>query len=587
MYDLLFRNAKIVDGSGDLAYTADVAITGDRIVKIGRLEDAEVKRIINLEGKVLAPGFIDMHSHSDTVILAYPQMESMLYQGITTFVGCQCGHSIAPVGRLWEASQAFYDLQCKISDKLYPDMYADDYYVPSEKAIELIEKEWGFRPDWASMGEFLDEVDKKGLSGNIITLSGYNTLRMNAADPDQPSKLGEEQKRWLKNQIHKDIEGGAFGMSTGLDYKPGVFTDTAELMDMASVLKTYDGIYFSHWRKTGQRTGTPKRQKKIEGIKEVLEIGMVNGIQVQISHISSGFDVFPAYDKYMQNVAAIRTLQVVDEYIDRGARAYMDVIPNIYGGTILAPDLMSLFRPWYMFSGGIIPFAKQLAYPDFRKPIIDTINKGQFFRLNPVANPDWDENFTVIRAKDGNLVGRTIQDIAAKRKVCSLDTLFDLLQEDPKIKVFSTSYGMTKQSVQTFLNHPRAAVGNDTFVYNMTSTMGYDPEFPNKRPSPNTYCGFIKFLTEFGMPRLEDSIYKLSGLPAKILRLSDRGIIKEGFRADVVALDYNNLRTNENLIDTMVYPTGVEYVAVNGTLVIDNGQHTGQKPGGSIRFYNK
>ncbi len=587
MYDILIKNATIIDGTGDDARMGDVAIVGQRIVKIGQIEHGEANRVIDADGKVITPGFIDMHSHSDTVILAYRKMESMLHQGITTFVGCQCGHSIAPVGQWWEGSQAFYDLQCKISDKLYPDMYADDYYVPSADAIKLIEQEWGFRPDWSTMGAFLDEVDRQGLSGNMIALSGYNTLRMNAADPDEAAVLTDEQKKLLKTQIREAMESGAFGMSTGLDYKPGYFADTHELADMAAELKPYHGIYFSHWRKTGPRVGTPKKQKKIDGIKEVLEIGLLNEIQVQISHISSGYDVFPAKDEYMQEAAAIRTLQVVDEYLKRGVQGYMDVIPNITGGTIIAPDLVALFRPWYMQTHGITQFTRNLAYPDYRKQIMDTIQAGKFFRLNPVANPDWDENITVLQCKKAELIGKNLREIGVERRRNSLDTLFDLLMEDPQMKTFSSTFSMTEKSVQIFLNHPLASVGNDTFVFDLVSVMGYDPEFPIKKPNPNTYCGFIKFLTEFGMHRPEDSIWKITGLPAEILHLTDRGLIKEGYRADLVILDWERLKTNENFIEPRVYPDGVETVLVNGTLVIDHGRHTNQFPGGSIRCYNK
>ena len=155
--------------------------------------------------------------------------------------------------------------------------------------------------------------------------------------------------------------------------------------------------------------------------------------------------------------------------------------------------------------------------------------------------------------------------------------------EDPYVKVFAASYSMTPPSVQTYFNHPRAMAGNDTFVFDLVSTIKYDPKFPHKKPNPNTYCGFVKYITEFGQPRIEDTIHKITGLPAEVLGLSDRGQVRKGYRADLVVIDMENLRTNENFIEPRVYPDGIQHVMVNGQLVIRDGQHTGKRPGGVIR----
>jgi len=587
MFDKIIKNGNIIDGSGLSAYKADIGIVKERIVKIGDLGGKDSQLVIDADGKYVTPGFIDMHSHADMVILAYPQMDSMIRQGITTFVGCQCGHSIAPVGKLWEGSQAFYDLLYRVSDKLTPDMYNRDYYSPSEKIIPIIESEYGFSPTWQTMGEFLDEIDRHGLSGNIITLSGYNTLRLNAADPDYATKLTSDEKFVIKRKIREALESGAFGMSTGLDYKPGVFADTDELVEMASELKPYDGIYFSHWRKTGPRFGTPKKQKKIDGIKEALEIGLRNNLQVQISHLSTGFDVFPSNDPFMQIAAAERTLQVIEEYVKQGANANFDVIPNITGGTVIFPDLASIFRPWYTITNGVSLFVNNLKYSDYLNQIKEFILAGKFFNLNPVVTPDWDEWMTVISHANLNYVGKTIKQIGIDNHSPSIDQVFELLVEDPRTKIFMASHSMNFPAVKLYLHHPLACVGNDTFVFDLKSTMSYNEEFPNRKPNPNTYCGFIKFLTELGMPNFEDSIQKITGKPASILGLSDRGLIKEGNRADLLLINFEELKTNENLIEPRIYPLGIETVLVNGTIVLDNYKQTGALPGGTIRSYSR
>jgi N-acyl-D-amino-acid deacylase len=583
MYDILIKNANIIDGTGRDAYQADLGIADMRIVNIGDLGNAEAGRVIDAAGRTVTPGFIDMHSHADYTVLAYPKMESMLNQGITTFVGCQCGHSVAPAGRLWESMYAYHDILCKISIRLYADMFDRDNYSPTKDMAPYLEREHGFSPTWASMGAFMDEVDRRGLSGNLITLSGYNTLRLNAADPDEPSKLNADQRSLLKAQIREALEAGAFGMSTGLDYKPGLFCDTAELVEMAAELKPFDGIYFTHWRKTGQRSGTPKRQKKIAGIIEALEIARRNEVQVEICHLSTGFDIFPGNDDFMQVAAAQRTLQVIDEYTASGVRAYLDVIPNITGGTTIAPDLAALFRPWYMVAGGLRRFIQNLHYPDYRKQIADVIMGGRYYALNPAVTPDWDEWIRVIGGKDGSLVGKTVKEIADALSRPALETLFDLLVADPQIKVFMTTHSMNIKAVHTYLSHPLATVGNDTFVFDLQSSMAWDPQYPFRKPNPNTYCGFVKYLTELGMPRFEDTIRKPTGKAAEVLGLTDRGLIKTGYRADVLVIDRGSLKSNENLIEPRVYPNGIPYVLVNGQIVIDNGVHTGRLPGGTIR----
>lgn len=583
MYDLILKNGTVIDGTGRDAFAADIGIKGDRIARIGNLDGAAAEQVIHADGKVVSPGFIDMHSHADATILAYPTMDSMLHQGITTFVGCMCGHSAAPIGKYWEGNQAMFDILCELSDKLFPDMYDRDYYTPTGDTIPLIRRDHHYDVDWTTFAQWLDRVDQQKLSGNMVTLIGYNTLRLNCADPDRETLLCEKEKDSVKGHIREAMEAGAFGMSTGLDYKPGVFAHTPELLEMAAEMRPYDGIYFSHWRKTGPRAGTPKKQKKIDGICEVMDIGLANDIQVEISHLSAGFDVFPASDEYMQRAAAERTLQIIDSYISRGARAWFDVIPNITGGTIIAPDLIALFRPWYMYTGGVSLFVENLKHPDYRKQLSDHILAGKYFRLNPRIQPDWDEAQTVISCSNPERVGKTIREIASERGVSSLEQVYDLMVEDPYVKVFAASYSMTPAAVQAYFNHPRAMAGNDTFVFDLTSTIKYDRQFPHKKPNPNTYCGFIKYVTEYGQPRLEDTLHKITGLPAQVLGLTTRGLIKENYHADLVVIDKENLRTNENLIEPRVYPDGILHVVVNGQMVILDGKHTGKRPGGVIR----
>lgn len=587
MLDLIIKGSKIIDGTGSDAYKADVGIQGDRIALIGDLTNHECHETLDVTGKTLTPGFIDMHSHADQTVLAYPTMDSMIHQGITSFVGCQCGQSIAPVGKYWLGNQAELDILKKLTFKLYPDMYDEDYYTLTKDTVPYLRKEHGFDPSWTTFGQWLDQIDQHGLSGNIITLVGYSTIRMNVMGPDSNREPTKREAESLKSHLSEALQSGAFGMSTGLDYKPGIFSKTDELMHMVTALKPFSGIYFTHWRKTGLRANTPKRQSKIDGIREGLDIGLLNDIQVQLSHLSSGYDVFPADDDFMQVAAAERTMQVIDEYIKRGTNAHFDVIPNITGGTMIAPDLISLFKPWYYITGGIELFLRNLQFPDYRKSITDVIYTGQYFILNPGINPDWDDNIKILRCKKHRYEGKSIRQISLAFGKSSLESVFDILLIDPETKMFRATHSMNVHAVRKYLAHPEAMVGNDTFVFDLTSTVAYDPQLPGNKPNPNTYCGFVKYITSFGMPRLEDTIRKITGKPSQVLHLSDRGLIHVGFKADLNIIDVSLLNANENVIDPSVYPSGINHVLVNGRFVLKNGRLTGNLPGGVIRGQNR
>lgn len=583
MFDILIRGGTVIDGTGTPGFCADIGIQDGVIRAIGDLKDEEAVQTICAEGKVVTPGFIEMHSHADQTLLAYPTMDSMLHQGITTFVGCMCGQSIAPIGKYWLANQAMRDIFDEMTPKLYADMYNEDYYALTETAIPLIRQRYGFDVTWKTFRQWLDTVDAHGTSGNIVPVLGYSTIRMNIIGPDGQRPPTEEEAQLLKEQICEAMEAGAFGMSVGLDYAPGIFSDTAELMEMTRELKKDNGILFAHWRKTGKRTGTPKKQKKIDGIIEILEIGKQNDIQVQISHLSKGYDLYPADDEFLQTAVSQRTLQVIDEYVAQGVRAGFDVIPNSTGGTMIAPDLITLFRPWYKFTGGITLFLSNLTKQDYRQQIRDTIFAGEYYILNPKVQPEWEDEILIKRCALTQYEGKTAKEVGRMMGVDTLSAIFDLLLLDSRTQIFRAVHGASTASVKTFLNHPDATCGNDTFVFADTSTVAYDPESPGNKPNPNTYCGFIKFLTELGETSREDRIRKLTGRPAELLHFTKRGTLKCGKLADILVIDWDKLKTNENVLDPMVYPSGICDVLVNGVPVIRNGQHTGALPGGTIR----
>ena len=177
-FDTLILGGTVFDGTGAPGRRADVGIVGEKIAAIGDLSDAAAALTIDASGKVVTPGFIEMHSHADQTVLGYPTMDSMLHQGITTFVGCMCGQSIAPIGKYWLANQAMRDIFDALTPKLYADMYNEDYYALSEDVIPLVRFHCHFDPSWHTFHQWLDTIDAQGLSGNIVTVLGYSTVRM-------------------------------------------------------------------------------------------------------------------------------------------------------------------------------------------------------------------------------------------------------------------------------------------------------------------------------------------------------------------------------------------------------------------------
>ena len=287
MYSLVLKNATVIDGTGKPAYQADLGIAGDKIAAIGEIQQAE--NAVDVSGMVVTPGFIDPHSHADCSIFLYPDCESYVRQGITTFVGGQCGDSNAPIRRYWMRKYWEYDMW----DAIDPYIYGQTTIQPVEKAIAGIEKKAGIRIDWRSFGEYLDRVERQGMGCNMITLLGHSQVRADVMGLDQRRAPTPREMEEMKACVDEAMACGAWGLSTGRDYPPSAYADPAEIIELMRHAGRQGGMYFTHWKRTGVRVGTPEKPNKLAGIVEALEIGMAAGVKTQVSHISTGFDVYP------------------------------------------------------------------------------------------------------------------------------------------------------------------------------------------------------------------------------------------------------------------------------------------------------
>lgn len=583
MFDIIIKGGNIIDGTGADAYVADLAIKDDRIAAIGDLSGAQAAEVIDGTGLTVTPGFIDAHSHADGTIMLYPNAESAVRQGITTFVGGQCGDSPAPrsekyyMRHFWE-----YDAWYEVDRHTY---YAD-FVQPKEKALSVLEPRFNVKFDFSTFDGHLSKLEQMGISVNYIPLLGHGTIRAHSMGPKDADRIpSSEEMAQMKAYLHDAMESGAWGLSTGLDYVPSAYAKKAEIVELVKELKPYDGYYNTHWRKTGLRMKVPGRHYAIDGIKEACEIALETGVKTQLSHMSCGFAVTPMADPELDAAVARATLRVFDSYREKGAPIAYDVIPNTSGGFECYPYLVMYFAPWVRMSGSVEHFIENLQSFDYREEFREYIMSGKWFKVSPVRNPEWDKLIYVTAAKDATLVGKSIREITDERGTGnSVDTVIDMLIEDPRTMVMQNRH--IEGSVQEFLNHESAMGCIDSYIYDDVGPFGIGQDIPELLPHPNAYCGFIKYIKAFGQPRLEDTIRKITGVTAAWLGMDKRGTLKEGNFADVVVFDYDALEPNENHMEPRQKPEGVRYVFVNGKLTVCNGEHTGAR-GGSVLRYNK
>lgn len=565
MYDLVFKGGTIIDGTGKKAYKADIGIIKDKIAFIGNINDDS--NAIDITGKYITPGFIDTHSHADCSIFLYPDCESYLRQGITTFIGGQCGDSNAPIYNYWMRKYWEYDFWNEID----PFVYEPQTIQPVQKVLDVVYKRTGYQIEWKSFGEYRNTVEKIGLGCNMITLAGHSQIRADVMGLDEERKPTDQEMNKMKYHIDEAMASGTWGISTGRDYPPSAYADIEEILDLAEYVNKQGGYYFTHWKRTGIRLGTPKAPNKLDGIIEALEVALRTGIKTEISHLSTAFDIYPE-NPDMDKYAAEITLKIIDDYIDKGADVAFDVIPGTSGGIRTVPYLASNFMPWVKQSGSLNQFITNLKSNDYRKRLVKILNDGEWYSINPKSNPSWDKKIYISKCYNENYINKNINKISNEKNINSLNLIMDLLIEDPKTMI--RTEGKSHEEIKGLLNHKRASVCTDTYAFDLKGLYGNDGEIAEILPHPHTYCAFPKYILQYGMDTIEETIFKITGSPAKFMNIKGRGEIKENNYADLVVFELENLKTNENYIEPRVYPQGISYVAVNGKIAVNSEGNT-------------
>ena len=587
MGDLLIRGGLVADGTGAPAFPADVLVREDRIAAVGPGLPGENAQVIEAAGKLVTPGFINMHSHADCSAAMYPNMESTLGQGITTDFAGHCGLGVAPVNPWWlymfPEKRAFTRVMPEPVGGINP---YDAYIIPTDALRAPFEEVYGEKLDWSSWGEFRAHLDRVGTGANFALVLGQAPLRLQAMGLDYRRPATKEEIAAMTAVLEEVMDAGALGLGLGLDYEPGLFASREELVALMTVVARRGGIVTAHTR-SRSHSYYGHTQNFLDGLKEFLALGLETGARVHVSHIQNAFPVTPE-DDAMGRAGALRTLEVVEEYRQKGVRATWDVIPKYAFGPFHYPMAASMFEPYVSACGGCAGFSQMLTVGSYRSHLSEEIrngghpSKGIFTRFNPKADPDWDTRQRFTRCADTSVVGLTIREAADGGD--SLEKLLDLLTLDPYTAVIS----LGRQPDHTpdrdgFVSSPEATIGLDTWTFDYAARLT-EGDAPLECGSPATYHGMARFFAQqraLGVP-VEETVKKLTGNPAAILGLSDRGLIRNGYAADLLVLDqaaFDAPAMPDALADPRQGCPGLDAVVVNGALAVDRGLHTHVRSG--------
>ena len=529
-FDLVITNGHIIDGTGSPWYGGDIGIREGKIAAIGNLASSPRTRTIDAHGDVVAPGFIDMLGQSEMTILVDPRLPSKIYQGITTEITGE-GGSAAPLNdAIIKADQAGYD----------------HYHIT---------------PDWRTLREYFARLEKQGIGINLASYIGATQVRrMVLGDDDkQPTPQQLDQMKQLVGQGMRD---GAVGVSTSLEYAPAPYAKTDELIALAAEASKFGGIYATHMRNESDSV--------LESIDEALRIGKEGHIPVEIWHI-----------KVAGKGNWGRMPEVVAK-IDAARKSGMDVTADTYAYTAWFNSMSAFIPPW-AHDGGDAKLIERLKDPATRARIRKDLN---------TPSKDWDNEWQEIPGPEAVLIGvvqnpklvplqgKRLSDIAKMWNEDPMDALFDLLIQD-NAGTGCAVFGMSEPDVVLALEQPWVSVDNDSSGTSPEGILGQE------HPHPRAYGTFPRILRKYVREEhklsLEDAIRKFSALPAQRMRLTDRGVLKQGMWADVVIFDPNRVKDVATFDNPNQLSQGMEYVLVNGVPVIDQAKMTGAKPGKVIR----
>ena len=591
-YDVLIKDAFIIDGSGKAPYKGSIGVKKDRVAALGNVK-GDASKVIQAKGLYASPGWIDAHSHGDSTLLFFPKAQSYVMQGVTTFVGGECGGSQGPFGDML----GLPGIAAEYIDELEPHKYYPKNQVfPREDVNAVMRKHYGWEVDWSTLGEWMDRVEKVGVSMNAAPLVGQGSCRINVMGNDFKRHSTPEELDRIKELIHQAMKEGAIGISTGLDYDPGVWASMDEINECVSLMREYGGVYCPHWRRTGRRRDLKfgdTRSNKVDGLLESINTCRVTGVKTNIAHLTPGWRLVPEGHDYMEEHNIRATLAFFDDALKEGLDISFDSMPwFLRAGFDVMPYLSSILAPWLKEAGSRERFSELLRIPDYREEIVNAIQTGKWFiRLayNPNSNPQWAENIWVSSHKDKSVVDKNLAQVAKERGKPQMETWFDLICEDPGAMGYTAGTADTGNFPQKpyralMFQHRAGSLSLDQSVYD--TEYQYDKP-PYRIPGINAFSAFPAFINEMvknlGVFTLEQCIYKMSTAAAEHHNLKGRGTITPGSYADITVFNYDKLEVVGTPVEPRRHPKGIEYVLVNGVPVVEKSKHTGATPGKVLR----
>ena len=526
-YDVVIRNGMIYDGTGEKPYSGDVAINNDKIVKVSKSINGKGKKEINASGLAVSPGFINMLSWATTSLIKDGRSLSDIKQGVTLEVFGE-GWSMGP-----------------LNEKM--------------KEQQQTEAE-GFEIDWNSLGQYLESLERRGVSTNVASFLGATTLRIHEIGFADRKPTDQEMNN-MRELVRVAMEEGAMGIGSSLIYAPAFYSSTEELIEICKVASEYGGMYISHMRSESNQF--------LEALDELIQISEEANIPAEVYHLKAG----GIPNHYKMDLA----IEKINNARDLGLNITTDMYNYVAGATGLDAHM----PPWVQ-EGGYDKWVERLKDPSIRVRVKEEMIKD---------TDDW-ENLGFLAGPDGVLfsdfknpelrkyVGMTLKEVSEKLNKHYADVAIDFVIEDGS-RVGVVYFLMSEDNVKKQIQLPYMSFGSDA------GSIAPEGDFLNSNPHPRAYGNFArllgKYVREEKVISLENAIYKLSGLSASKLKLKERGFLKENYFADIVIFDPNTISDHATFSEPHQLATGMHHVFVNGVQVLESGEHTGMTPGRVVR----
>jgi dihydroorotase/N-acyl-D-amino-acid deacylase len=529
-YDMIIRNGRVVDGSGRPAFAADVAIKGARIARIGNLRGAQAKRVIDARGQIVAPGFIDMLGQSESYLLIDPRAMSKVMMGVTTEITGE-GESIAP-----------------LNDRII-------------KEQEDFNRRYNLIIDWRTLDEYFQRLEKQGSGVNLGTFVGATQIReyVIGYDDRPPTPAELDQMRQLVAGAMKD---GALGVSTSLQYVPARFAKTDEIVELAKIARQYGGIYITHQRSEANAID--------DSMKEVFEIARRAKIPVEIWHLKTAYQKnWGRMPEILRRIAAARR---------SGLKITADVYPYVAGST----SLTACLPPWVL-EGGTEKMLERIK---------DTRIRKQLKKEIPADSKDWENIYLGSGGAEGILIasvvnhdldswqGKRLSEVAAAQNKEPLDALLDFIIADHG-QTGAIFFMMKESDMQAALKSPFVTFCTDSGARATDGPLSRSKSHPR---GWGTYPRILgRYVRDQKLMPLEFAIHKMTGLPASNLGLKQRGLLREGYFADITVFDPRTVIDRATFEEPNQYPVGINFVIVNGQVEVDGGRRTPALAGRVLR----